>query len=74
MRQLIQANTPHQNNMAKKKNIMFFERTQSMTLTCDSLTYLWIEAINIATNLSNKCPTKTNNGRSPKNKYLDVPS
>jgi hypothetical protein len=56
----------------QKKNIIFLERTQSMTLTCDSLAYLWIKAINIATNLSNRCPTRTNNGISPKNRYLDV--
>jgi hypothetical protein len=65
MRQLIQANTPHQNNMAKKKNIILLERTQSMTFACDSVAYLWIEAINIATNLSNRCPMRTNNGISP---------
>jgi hypothetical protein len=69
MKQLIQANTPHQNNLAKKKNIILLERTNNMTLACESLAYLWIEAINIATNLSNKCPTRTNNGISPKNKY-----
>jgi len=40
MRQLIQANTPHQNNMAKKKNIILLERTQSMTFACDSVAYL----------------------------------
>jgi hypothetical protein len=56
MRQLIQANTPHQNNMAKKKNIILLEKTQNMTLECDSLAYLWIETINIATNLSSRCP------------------
>jgi hypothetical protein len=52
--------------MAKKNNIIFLERTQSMTLACDSLAYLWIEAINLATNLSNICPMRTNNGISPK--------
>jgi hypothetical protein len=66
MRQLIQANIPHQNNMAKKNNIMLLERTQSMTLACDSLAYLWIKAINIVTNLSNKCSMRINNGTSPK--------
>jgi hypothetical protein len=72
MRKLIQTNTPHQNNMAKKKNIILLEKTQNMTLACDSLVYLWIETINIATNLSSRCPKRTNNGISPRNKYLDV--
>jgi hypothetical protein len=41
-------------------------------LGCDSQSDLWLEFINIVINSSNKCPSKTTNGISFKEKYSFV--
>jgi hypothetical protein len=68
-RELTQARTPQQNGVAERRNRTLLERARSMAAGCNLPTYLWPEAISMATFLVNRSPTRTNYGIPPEASY-----
>jgi histone deacetylase 1/2 len=68
-RELTQPRTPQQNGVAERRNRTIFERARSIAADCKLPTFLWAEAISMATYLVNLSPTRANFGVPPEASY-----
>lgn len=67
-----QAYTLYQNGVAERKNRTLLEWAKPMTFASNTPAYLWSEAINKATYLINRCPSRSNNGVTSKERYIGI--
>ena len=57
--------SPQQNDMVERKNRSFLNMAKSMLKTKKMPKEFWVEAVDCAIYLSNRCPTKGLNGMTP---------
>lgn len=79
-RQLSVEYTPQQNGVAERANRTIVEMARAMLIKSNVPKALWVEAVNTAVFLRNRCPSKANNsitpyewlGRKPNVKFLRI--
>lgn len=57
--------TPEQNGIAERKNRTLIEMARCMMREAEASPRFWTEAINTATYVRNRCPTRALNGEIP---------
>ena len=72
-RELTQAKTPQQNGVSERRNRTIIKRTWSIAADCNLPSFLWPEAVNMATHLINKSPTRSNFGVLPESSFTSKP-
>lgn len=63
--------TPPQNGVAERANRTLVEMARCMFLQADAPLSLWAEAINAATYIRNRCPTRALNEITPYEEWTD---
>lgn len=69
-RQLMQARTPQQNDIAERRNMTLIEKARSMVSECELPELLWTDVVNCANYLVNRRPTRANNGKTSEELYI----
>lgn len=76
LRRLTVAHTPQQNGVAERKNGTLMGMARCLLYQAELPDKFWAEAVNTANFLRNRCPTQSNNGKSPfhvwNNKTFDL--
>jgi len=70
-RRLTVPHTPEQNGIAERKNRTLIDMARCMLLQARLSTGFWAEAVSTANYLRNRCPTKSLNGRTPFEIWMD---